>query len=54
MNLTLVGALIGLSLVCATVLAAVHVIPGDVVAHLVTLVIGGTLVYLNPAAKVAP
>ena len=34
MNTTLVGALVGVSLVCATVLAALKVVPGDAVLHL--------------------
>lgn len=53
-QLTLAGALVGVSLVCATVLAALHVVPGDVVVHLFSVTLGGALGYLTPSAKAVP
>ena len=54
MNTTLVGVLVGVALVCATVLAALKVVPGDAVLHLGSVVIGGALGYLTPAMKGTP
>ena len=49
--LTLAGVLVAISLVCLTVLAGLHVIPGDAVAHLGSVVVGGALGYLSPTPK---
>lgn len=47
-NPTLAGALVALTLVCSTVLAALHVLPEVVIEHVVSVTLGGALGYLIP------
>ena len=49
----LAGALIALSLVCATVLAGLHVLSADVVGHVLSAALGGGLAYLTPSTKLS-
>jgi len=50
---TLAGALIGLTLVCATVLASKNIIPAEVITNMLSAALGGGLAYLNPSVKAA-
>ena len=47
-GLAAAASLLALGMICATVLAVVKVIPGDIASHTLPMVLGGTLVYLNP------
>jgi hypothetical protein len=47
----LAGCLVGLAMVCTTVLAALKVVPGDAVMHLGSVVVGGALGFLTPTPK---
>jgi len=51
---SLAGALVGLTMVCATVLAAMHVIPAETVTHLFATVTGGGLAYLQLSVRPSP
>ena len=51
---TLAGALIALTLVCATVLAGLKVLPSDQAGHILSVALGGGLAYLLPSSKVTP
>ena len=45
--------ILGTTVVCATVLAALHVLPADVAGHMLSAALGGGLAYLSPQ-KAAP
>ena len=43
--------ILALCIVSGTVLAALKVVPGDLVLHALGPVVGGALMYLNPSMK---
>jgi hypothetical protein len=53
-NNVLAGSLIGVALVCATVLTAIGKLPVDVLTHALVAVFSGGLALLQPSAIATP